>query len=43
MHLCKIEENCTSMLRTTLNKSWKQHLTKQQLYGHLPPISKSSK
>ena len=24
-----------------LNKSWNQHLTKQQLYGHLPPICKT--
>ena len=23
------------------NKSWTQHLTNQQLYGHLPPISKT--
>ena len=29
------------MLRTILNKSWKLHPTKQQLYGHLPPISKT--
>ena len=29
------------MLRAILNKSWKQHPTKQQLYGHLPPISKT--
>ena len=28
------------MLQTILNKSWMQHLTKQQLYGHLPPITK---
>ena len=27
------------MLKVVLNKSWKQHLSKQQLYGHLPPIS----
>ena len=26
-----------------LNKSWRQHLTKRQLYGHLPPITKLSK
>ena len=26
-----------------MNKSWKQHSTKQQLYGHLPPISKTTK
>ena len=24
-----------------LNKSWQQHLTKHQLYGHLPPITKT--
>ena len=29
------------MLRDILNKSWKQHSTKQQLCGHLPPISKT--
>ena len=31
------------MLRTILNKSWRQHPTKQQLYGHLPPITKNIK
>ena len=25
------------MLHAVLNKSWEQHPTKQQLYGHLPP------
>ena len=25
------------------NESWRQHPTKQQLYGHVPPISKTSK
>ena len=29
------------MLRAILNKSWRQHTTKQQLYGHLPPITKT--
>ena len=29
------------MLCTVLNKSWKQHSTKQHLYGHLPPISQT--
>ena len=24
-----------------LNKSWKQHPTRRQLYGHLPPISQT--
>ena len=27
----------TRMLRAILNKSWQQHPTKHQLYGHLPP------
>ena len=30
------------MLHIVLNKSWKQHPTKLQLYGHLPPISRSN-
>ena len=29
------------MLRAILNKSWRQHPTRHQLYGHLPPIPKS--
>ena len=29
------------MLRAILNKSWRQHPTKHQLYGHLPPIMKT--
>ena len=29
------------MLRAILNKSWWQHPTRHQLYGHLPPITKS--
>ena len=29
------------MLRAILNKSWRQHPTKHQLYGHLPPITKT--
>ena len=32
--------NYTRMLRAILNKSWRQHPTKHQLYGHLPPITK---
>ena len=28
------------MLRAILNKSWQQHPTRHQLYGHLPPITK---
>ena len=29
------------MLRAILNKSWRQHPTRYQLYGHLPPIMKT--
>ena len=29
------------MLRAVLNRSWRQHPTKHQLYGHLPPITKT--
>ena len=37
----KLDGNNTRMLRTILNKSWRQHPTKQQLYGYLPPITKT--
>ena len=36
----RLDGNCTRMLWVILDKSWKQHPTKQQLYGHLPPTSK---
>ena len=26
-----------------MKKSWRQHPTKQQLYGHLPPVTKTIK
>ena len=39
----KFEGNYTRMLRAILNKSWRQHSTKQQLYGHLPLITKTVK
>ena len=29
------------MLRAILNKSWRQHPIRYQLYGHLPPITKT--
>ena len=29
------------MLRAILNRSWRQHPTRHQLYGHLPPIAKT--
>ena len=37
----KIDGNYTRMLRGILNKSWRQHPTMHQLYGHLPPITKT--
>ena len=37
----KLDGNFTRMLRAILNKSWRQHPTKPQLYGHLPPITKT--
>ena len=39
----KLDGNCTRMLRAILNKSWRQHPTNQQLYGHLTPIMKTIK
>ena len=39
----RLDGNYTRMLRANLNKSWRQHPTKQQLYGHLPPITKTIK
>ena len=39
----KLDGNYTRMLRAILNKSRRQYPTKQQLYGHLPPITKNIK
>ena len=39
----KLDGNYTRMQLAILNKSWRQHPTKQQLYGHLPPIMKTFK
>ena len=36
----KLDGNYTRMLWAILNKSWRQLSTKQQLYGHLPSITK---
>ena len=36
-----LDGNYTRMLRAILNKSWQQHPTRHQLYGHLPPITKT--
>ena len=37
----KLDSNYTRMLRAILNKSWRQHPTKHQLYGHLSPSTKT--
>ena len=37
----KLDGNYTRMLRAILNKSWRQHPHRHQLYGHLPPITKT--
>ena len=37
----KLDGNYTRMLQAILNKSLRQHPTKQQLYGYLPPITKT--
>ena len=37
----KLYSNYTRMLRAILNKSWRQHPTRHQLYGHLPSIMKT--
>ena len=38
-----LDGNYTRMLRAILNKPWRQHHTREQLYGHLPPIIKTIK
>ena len=37
----KLDGNYTRMLQAILNKSWRQQPIKQQLYSHLPPITKT--
>ena len=37
----KLDGNYTRMLRAILNKSWRQHPTRHQLHGHVPPITKT--
>ena len=37
----KLDGNYTIKLRAILNKSWQQHPTRHQLYGHLTPITKT--
>ena len=37
----KQDDNYARMLRAILNMSWCQHPTRHQLYGRLPPITKT--
>ena len=37
----KLDGNYTRILRAILNKSWRPHPTRHQLYGHQPPITKT--
>ena len=37
----KLDGYYTRMLWAILNKSWRQHPRRHQLYGHLPPIMKT--
>ena len=37
----KLDGNYTKMLWAILNKSWRQHPTKHQLYSHRPPITET--
>ena len=37
----KLDGNYKRTLRAILNKSWRQHPTKHQLCGHLPPTTKT--
>ena len=37
----KLDGNYKRMLRAILNRSWQQHPTRRQLYGHLPSITKT--
>ena len=37
----RLDRNYTRILWAILNRSLRQHPTKQQLYGHLPPITKT--
>ena len=37
----KLDGNYTRILQAILNKSWRLHPTRHQLYGHRPPITKT--
>ena len=41
LYIFSTNSNYTRVLRAILNMSWRQHPTKHQLYGHLPPITKT--
>ena len=38
----KLDGNYTRMLWAILNKSWRQHPTRHQVYSYLPPIMKTT-
>ena len=38
---CLLRIIISNLLRAILKKSWQQHPTRHQLYGHLPPITKT--
>ena len=41
VHVCvHVFANMYEYLHVSLHVCWRQHPTKQQLYGHLPPITK---
>ena len=37
----ELDDNYTRMMLAILNKSWRQHPARHQLYGHLSPITKT--
>ena len=37
----KLDGNYTRMLQAILNKTWRQHPTRHQIYDHQPPITKT--
>ena len=39
--LSSVADFSNTEARAPLNKSWRQHPTKHQLYGHLPPITRT--
>ena len=41
IYICVCVCVCVCMCVSILNKSWRHHPTRHQLYGHLPPITKT--